>query len=413
MRTIFWLLTLAALAIGVALLGRLTDGYVLWVMPPWRAEISLNLFVVLQLLALLAVYLLLRLIVNTLRLPRVVSAFRERRARQRKERIAIEALQSFWEGRYSHVLKTAEKVAGSKVSAGETATGTQGMATLVGLKAAHALRDPERIAVWQERAETLDGAGWRNARLMAEMRIALDARDFPAARAAMEQLEPKERRQLSIQRMALRLAQGESDWAEMLRLARQLEKHKALTPEQAQPLRLHAYHGMLDTLQDDPAQLMRFWRDMPAADRLEPRFAQRAAWALSEAGSCADCARLIEDYLEDGWESSLLESYGSCKGGDVLGRIAHCEKWLHEHPQDARLLMALGLLCLQQQLWGKAQSYFEASLAVAPSCAAHIELAKLFDRIERPDDANRHYRAAASCQATGLQIQSRGSRKSV
>lgn len=413
MRTIFWLLTLAALAIGVALLGRLTDGYVLWVMPPWRAEISLNLFVVLQLAALLAVYLLLRLIINTLRLPRVVSAFRERRARQRRERIAIEALQSFWEGRYSHVLKTVEKLAGAKVSAGETASGTQGMATLVGLKAAHALRDPERIPVWQTRAEALDGAGWRNARLMAEIRIALDAHDYPAARQALELLEPKERRQLSIQRLALRLAQGESDWAEMLRLARQLEKHKALTPEQAQPLRLHAYHGMLDALQDDPAQLMRFWRDMPATDRLEPRLAQRAAWALSVAGSCAECSQLIEDYLEDNWESSLLEIYGGCKGGDVLGRIAHGEKWLHEHPQDARLLMALGLLCLQQQLWGKAQSYLEASLAVAPSCAAHIELARLFDRLERPDDANRHYRAAASCQATGPQIQSRGSRKSV
>jgi HemY protein len=170
---------------------------------------------------------------------------------------------------------------------------------------------------------------------------------------------------------------------------------------------------MLDTLQDDPAQLMRFWRDMPAADRLEPRLAQRAAWALSLAGSCAECAQLIEDYLEDNWESSLLEIYGSCKGGDVLGRIAHGEKWLHEHSQDAQLLMALGLLCLQQQLWGKAQSYLEASLAVAPSCAAHIELARLFDRLERSEDANRHYRAAASCQATGPQIQSRGSRKSV
>lgn len=413
MRTLFWLLTLAALAIGVALLGRLTDGYVLWVMPPWRAEISLNLFVLLQVAALLAVYLLLRLIVNTLRLPKVVTAFRERRARQRNEHAATEALRSFWEGRYSHVLKVAEAVAGEKLGAGETATDARGVATLVGLKAAHALRDPERIATWQSRAETLDNAGWRAARLMAELRIALDARDFPAARNALEQLGAKERRQLSVQRLALRLAQGQGEWAELLRLARQLEKHKALLPDQAQPLRLYAYHGMLDALQDDPQQLVRFWRDMPAADRLDTRLALRAAWALANAGHCAECAQLIEDYLDERWESALLEAYADCKGGDVLGRIAHCEKWLHEHPQDAVLLLALGRLCMQQQLWGKAQSFLEASLAVAPSCAAHIELARLFDRLERTDAANRHYRSAADCQSTKPQFQSRGVRKSV
>lgn len=415
MRTLFWLLTLAALAIGVALLGRLTEGYVLWVMPPWRAEISLNLFVLLQLAALLLVYLLLRLIVNTLRLPAVVNAFRARRARQRKERAAAEALRSFWEGRYSQVLKSAATVAAGKLGAGETAavSDAQGIAALAALKAAHALRDPQRIAFWQARAEALDAAGWRTARLMAEIRIALDARDFATARAALDQLGTKERRQVAAQRFALRLAQGQGDWAELLRLARQLEKHKVLLPDQAQPLRLHAYHGMFDTLQDDPVQLARFWRDMPAADRLDPRLAQRAAWALTTAGHCAESTQLIEDYLDERWESVLLEPYAECQGGDVLGRIAQCEKWLHEHPQDALLLLALGRLCMQQQLWGKAQSFLEASLAVAPSCAGHIELARLFDRLERIEEANRHYRAAAQCQNMKPQFQSRGIRKSL
>jgi HemY protein len=415
MRTLFWLLTLAALAIGVALLGRLTEGYVLWVMPPWRAEISLNLFVLLQLAALLLVYLLLRLIVNTLRLPAVVNAFRARRARQRKERAAAAALRSFWEGRYSQVLKSAATVAAGKPDAGETAavSDAQGIAALAALKAAHALRDPQRIAFWRAQAEALDAAGWRTARLMAEIRSALDARDFATARAALDQLGTKERRQVAAQRFALRLAQGQGDWAELLRLARQLEKHKVLLPEQAQPLRLHAYHGMLDTLQDDPVQLARFWRDMPAADRLDTRLALRAAWALTTAGHCAESAQLIEDCLDERWESVLLEPYSECRGGDVLGRIAQCEKWLHEHPQDAVLLLALGRLCMQQQLWGKAQSFLEASLAVAPSCAGHIELARLFDRLERTEEANRHYRAAAQCQNMKPQFQSRGIRKSL
>jgi HemY protein len=415
MRTLLWLITLAALAIGVALLGRLTDGYVLWVVPPWRAELSFNLFVLLQLAVLLVVYLLLRLIVNTVRLPGVVRAFRARRKRQRQERTAIDALRSFWEGRYSQVLKHAESIASEAVGADATASSTaaQGIATLAALKAAHALRDPERIATWQSKAQALDTVGWRTARLMAEIRVALDARRFAEARAALEELGTKERRQIAAQRFALRLSQGEADWPELLRLTRQLEKHRVLLPEQAQPLRLHAYHGMIDALQDDPVQLVRLWRDIPRADRLDARLAQRAAWALAATGRCAECAQLIEDYLEESWESALLEPYAECQGGDLLGRIAHCEKWLHEHPQDGLLLLVLGRLCMQQQLWGKAQSYLDASLAVASNCAAHIELARLYDHLERGDDANRHFRAAAQCQNGRPQFQSRGIRNSV
>jgi len=44
---------------------------------------------------------------------------------------------------------------------------------------------------------------------------------------------------------------------------------------------------------------------------------------------------------------------------------------------------------------GKAQSYLEASLAVAETRAAHVELAQLLDHLEKSALAERHYRAAA------------------
>jgi HemY protein len=415
MRSLFWLLTLSALAIGVALLGHLSDGYVLWVLPPWRIELSFNLFVLLQFVVLAVVYLLLRAIAITLNMPRVVGEFRARRARQRDERTVAEALRLFWEGRYGHAIKSAEKLGvteGNPRGTGGTAEPPGPivqLAALIGFKAAHALHDEARITEWRARASADDGA-WHTARLMTEIRLALDARDFAAAEAALEQLGAKERRQISAQRQALRLAQGLGNWAEMLRIARLLEKHRALTAEQALPLRLRAQRGMLDALQDNPLQLMRYWRDMPSAERLDLQLAQRATRALTAAGACAESGQLIEDYLDARWESVLLEDYARCESADVLGHIAHCEKWLHAHPHDAELLLALGRLCARQQLWGKAQSYLEASLAVDPLCDVHVELARLFDHLERPDDANRHYRAAACCFD---QTQSRGGRKSV
>ena len=47
MRILFWFLLLAAAAVAVALAAKVVNGYVLFVAPPYRIELSLNLFLVL------------------------------------------------------------------------------------------------------------------------------------------------------------------------------------------------------------------------------------------------------------------------------------------------------------------------------------------------------------------------------
>ena len=76
-------------------------------------------------------------------------------------------------------------------------------------------------------------------------------------------------------------------------------------------------------------------------------------------------------------------------------RIERAERWLLEHPGDGRLLLALGRLCVRAELWGKAQNYLDASLSFEPGRESHLALARLFERLDKPQDANRHYRLAA------------------
>ena len=87
--------------------------------------------------------------------------------------------------------------------------------------------------------------------------------------------------------------------------------------------------------------------------------------------------------------------YGECPGADVLAQIERAETWLKSRPRDRALLLTLGRMCLAQELWGKARSYLEASLSEEPSRSAHVALAQLFDRTDKPEEANRHYRASA------------------
>lgn len=406
MRALFWFLALAALATGLALVARYNDGYALLVLPPWRVELSLNLLIVLLVGGCLVLYFLLHAVANVLRLPRAVAAFRQRRAREKADRALRDAVLFWQEGRYSHAVKSAE----AAFDAGHA----PGLASLVALRAAHALRDGPRQQLWRQRALENE-AGMRTVRLKTEAELALDDHDYERARDLVKQLVDEGGRHISVLRLSLRIHQGLGDWNEVLRVTRQLEKHKALTPGQAAPVRLRAHRENLSALEGDAQQLARYWKAMPEADRQEVRLAQAVAKALAAADNCGEAAQLVEDFLDGQWDSSLVAVYGQCQGGDVVARIAHAEKWLAAHPRDAMLLLALGRLCRQKQLWGKAQSYLEASLAIEPTAEAHLELANLLENeLQKPDQAARHYRLAALVgNPAAAQAQSRGGRKSV
>lgn len=58
------------------------------------------------------------------------------------------------------------------------------------------------------------------------------------------------------------------------------------------------------------------------------------------------------------------------------------------------LLRVLGTLCQRQQLWGKAQTYLEASLGVDNTWRAHLALGEMLGRLGRDAEANTHFVAA-------------------
>ena len=392
MRALFWLLTLAALAVGLALAARYNEGYVLLVLPPWRAEVSLNLFVLAAIAGFFVIYLLARAVSHTLALPRAVAQFRQRRNQEKAALALRDAWRLLQEGRYGHAMRCAEKARPDHAGAG--------MLALAGWRAAHALRDAERSAQWALRVRAHDTSGLQAARLMTEAEFALEDRRFDDARAALEQFAALEGRHIAAMRLSMRAEQGLGNWREVARLVRQMEKHQALTAEQAAPIRSRAVREALHGLRDDPAGLMRYWRELDDGDRAEPSLALETARALAAAGDSRESRRVIEDALDDAWDAGLVLAYGECgqtgePAGDVLGRIAQAEKWLQRMPRDGVLLLTLGRLCRRQQLWGKARSYLEAALAIAPSRIAHVELAQLLDQLEESALAARHYRAAA------------------
>jgi len=387
-KILFWALVLFGLAVAAALGARLNDGYVLLVFPPYRAEVSLNLFVLALVAIVLALYMAMRALAVTVGLPKRVREYRERRQRERAGLVFQDAVRLLFEGRFGQAMKKA----GEAYAAGTA----PGLSALIAARAAQRLREPEKLQDWMTPAMSDDPRN-EAATLMLEAEMMNESRRFDEALAALDRLQDKKGRHIAALRLELRARQGSGDWDGVLKLARQLEKRDALPPEVAREIKTLAHLENIARRRADAGQLQDYLRAVPAAE-YGRRLVLAGARALIELDASDAAQKLIEGaldgYSEAGWQPELVALYGGLTGPGLTARIARAENWLRQYPDEAALLLALGRMCMNQRLWGKAQSYLEASLALEETRDAHLALADLCDQLERSEEANRHFRAS-------------------
>jgi HemY protein len=394
MRSLFWLLAVFAAAVAMVIVGRIDAGYVLFIYPPYRVELSMLFFAIALVATFLLLYALLRLLSHALSLPAYVRAFRARRRRERAHAALAGALQAFYEGRYTR----AEREASIAFENGPTPA----LAALLAARAAHQMRDFQRRDRWLDRADAA-GERMRAACLVSRAELALEDRDFSAARDALRNLQDAGPKQIATTRMLLRAERGAGAWDEVLRLATQLGKRDAIPPALAEEYKVQAMIELLARSASDEGAFERRWRGIDSRDQLHPRLAAAAARHATELGK-ADMAReILERALAAEWTAQLVSLYSELPAGmeedarisEARARIERGERWLLERNRDAPLLATLGRLCGQAELWGKARSFLEASLSFEESRSVHLELARLAERLGQPDDAQQHYRRAA------------------
>jgi HemY protein len=394
MKSLFWLLAVFAAAVGLVMLGRIDNGYVLFILPPYRVEVTMLFFGVALAMAFILFYVVFRLLSHTLSLPAYVRAYRARRRRERAHAALAAALQAFYEGRYAR----AEKEASIAFETGSS----RGVAALLAARAAHQMRDFHGRDQWLERAQ---GAG-RDAQaavLVSRAELALEDRDFAAARDALRNLQDAGPKQVATARMLLRAERGAGDWDQVLRLANQLGKKDAIAPALAEEYKVQATVELLARSATDAEAFGRRWREVDSRDQLHPRVAAAAARHATALGLAPLAREILDRALSAEWTPQLVAQYAelpdgldeAALAGEARVRIERAERWLLERNRDAQLLATLGRLCGQAELWGKARSFLEASLSFEESRSAHLELARLAERLGQPDDAQQHYRRAA------------------
>ncbi|MQA21972.1 heme biosynthesis protein HemY [Rugamonas rivuli] len=393
MRLFLWIVALMAAAIGIAVTARFNPGNVVLFYPPHRIDLSLNFFVVLEVALFAFLYFVIRAFRATVSMPGKVAAYRQRKRERDGNKGLREALKALFEGRFGHAEKAAMRASELPENAG--------VASLIGARAAHRMRQSARRDNWL--AKLADDQAMKTARLMTMTELLVDDHQPEQALEAVRELNASGTRHIHALQWSLKAQQQAKNWPEVLRLVRSLDKHRALHPALSSRLRELAYDDMLSDSAHDAESLMRVWATVPSADRIKPYVACRAATALNARGLHDEARLVAEESLAADWDDRVVRAYreAAAPAGSaaLLVQIEHCENWIHARPTDAELALTLGSLCLKQKLWGKAQRYLEQALSDAADPRmvreSHLKLAQLHEALAQPEEAANHYRQCA------------------
>ena len=385
MRVLFWFLLLAGAAVAVALAARLTTGYALFVAPPYRVELSLNLLLLLVVGGFIAGYVLLRIVRRGLGLPEEVRLYRQRQHLERARAKQDAALVALLEGRYGRARQFAEEALAIPHSSG--------LSALLGARAAIATHEFAAAEALLSRADA-SVPSLAVPRLMLEAEMKLEQGQPLEALAILGMLRKEAGSHTAALRLELRAQQGAGRYAEIPPLVDQLVKRKVYGVREGEFVRAAAHAQELAARVLDGEGLRTYWSKLTETEQRNPKIARAAARSFIALGGDREAAELLARSLEREWDSELVALYAECRPADGAPQLEQAERWLAKHPDDATLLYALGVLCERAQLWGKAQTYFEASLAVENSWRTRVALGELFARLNRDFDANAQLAAA-------------------
>lgn len=347
------LLLIVALAIGAFaaqwLLG--DRGYVLVEFRGWAVEMSIPGLVV----ALVLLYMGIRGIVQLYRLPRKVGhaagEFRARRAQRRLDR----AFAALAEGQWARGERLLNRV-------------KEGPASLAGyLAAARAAQEQdalERRDEWLALAYHSD-PGSAPAVLLTQAQLQLERGQLEEAVATLRRLDtlaPNHPRGLALMARAL---EDQEDWAALEALLPRLKGRTGLDAGTVQGLAVKVRCERLAEAPDGPA-LEATWTAIPRDLRRDPAVIAAYAQAAIRLGHTEHAEKVLRKSLRHAWDPDLVDLYGRLDAPNPSTQLAAAEGWLKERPEDPQLLVACGRLCLKNELWGKARSYLETSLAIRP-----------------------------------------------
>jgi HemY protein len=270
---------------------------------------------------------------------------------------------------------------------------------LAAARAAQMQGDRQRRDAWLNMACEQEPAA-TDAVLLTQAELQLEDGQFAEALASLNRVRERQPGHAQALKLLGDLHRRRNEWQPLAELLPLIRRHGNVAPAILDEWGVAAWSNIMATLQADRGALERLWDDVPRHLRREPRLTLARARALVACSAVDDAELEIRRTLNDKWSEALVELYGQLAVPDTAAHLKRIEAWLKEHPEDPVLLLAAGRTCVRHQLWGKARSYFEASLALRAAPETWRALGQLMAQIGETQAAARAFERGLSMAAT-------------
>lgn len=365
------LLVLVAVLLG-GLIGTLVvrdPGYVLLSYGDMAFETSLWFALVLLGLAYLTIRLLFWLFSRTLASTGRFGSWLKRRKATKAQKQTVQGLLLMAEGQWAEARKV--------LTAAAREVNTPLINYLTAARAAHELGDAQgRDELLRMAHESTPGSKFAVGLTQAELQK--NAAQWEQSLATLLQLKSSSPRHPQVLAMLIQVYEELADWQALIELLPEAKKRKIFPEAAFADLQQRAWVSRLTQAGADADKV---WTDVPKDLKRSPALVLAYARALLSDGTDASAAdkaeAAIRIALQQTWDDELVVLYGLAGGADPERQLVVAEGWVKEKPNDPKLLLTLGRICLMNQAWPKAREYFETSLRLQRSPEVYGELGRL------------------------------------
>jgi len=360
------------------------NGYVLINFLGYTIEMSVPILIFLFFLLYLGV----RLVVRIWHAPRELGEMTARARIRRSSRLIKRGVEALSDGR----LARGEKL----LTKGAASSEAPVLNYLAAARAAQMQGDHQRRDGWLKMAYEQD-SGASNAVLLTQAELQLANGEYEQARASLNHVQESQPQHCQALKLLAELHYTKHDWVALTTLLPGLRHAKNVPIKQLNAWTIEAYREQLSADDLNRVKIEQYWQELPRALRKDMALICARVRALIACGEIALADSDIRKALKATWNDELVTLYGQIRLPDSDAQLRQVESWLNKRPEDPVLLLTAGQACMRNQLWGKARSYLESSLAIRSTPTAYHELGQLMLQMDEPE-------AATTAFARGLSL---------
>lgn len=375
-----FILLLASIVLGLQL--QKDPGYVLIAFNHWTIETTLSVSVMILLMCFILLHGLFLCCHWFIHLPNRYARWINKRQTQKAQRKTRQGLIEFSEGYW-------QKASHHLIQALPNAD-TPLLNYLTAARAAQEMGDSKlRDHYLREAQQSMPEA--KVAVELTQAQLQLANRQWEQALATLKHLQTLAPNHPYVLKLLMHLYQEVRDWRQLIALLPELKRHQVVIGSAYQRLQQQTYLcALTDAMKQPQATIAEeLFQSLPKQLKYDPEIIALYSSHLIQQLKPIEAENLLRTRLKKQFSEELITLYGKIPQG--IAQLEFAESLLPRQPDSAALLLCLGRLCIQEQLWGKAKAYLEKSLTLHANGQTYLALGQLLVHLNDTEGALKAY----------------------